>query len=51
MLNTYASSINSFYLAYYGRPADAAGLEFWSNQLARSNGDFSVLIDAFAHSE
>ena len=51
MLNTYASTVNSFYLAYYGRPADAAGLAFWSAQLARTNGDFSLLVDAFATSE
>ena len=51
MLTAYASTVNSFYLAYYGRPADSAGLEFWSAQLARTNGDFSLLIDAFANSE
>ena len=51
MLNTHASTVNSFYLAFYGRPADVSGLEFWSAQLARTNGDFSLLIDAFATSE
>ena len=51
MLNTHASTVNSFYLAYYGRPADVAGLAFWSVQLAHTNGDFSLLIDAFATSE
>ena len=51
MASNYASTVNAFYLAYYGRPADPAGLAFWSMQLERANGDFSQLIDAFAKSE
>lgn len=46
----YDSIVNSFYLAYYGRPADAAGLAFWSQQLARTGGNFSQIGTAFATS-
>lgn len=50
-LSTYDSTVNSFYLAFYGRPADPAGLKYWSQQLANNNGDFSSIVDAFANSE
>lgn len=30
MASTYASTVNAFYLAYYGRPADPAGLAYWT---------------------
>lgn len=50
MSNNYDSAVNSFYLAYYGRPADPAGLSFWSQQLEDANGDFSAIVSAFATS-
>ncbi|WP_296944503.1 hypothetical protein [uncultured Massilia sp.] len=37
MASTYDSTINSFYLAYYGRPADPAGLAFWTDAIADGN--------------
>lgn len=46
-----ASAINSLYLAFYGRPADPAGLKFWSAQLANNNGDATSIIATFAASE
>ncbi|MDY0978185.1 DUF4214 domain-containing protein [Massilia sp. CFBP9012] len=49
-LTSYESTVNSFYLAFYGRPADPAGLTFWAEQLANSNGDHRAIIDAFATS-
>lgn len=48
-----AQSINSvqrLYLAYYGRPADPAGLNFWATRLDAANGSLSGMIDAFATS-
>ena len=50
MASTYATTINSFYLAYYGRPADPAGLQFWTQQLENTGGDFGAIVDAFANS-
>lgn len=49
--STHDSTVNSFYLAFYGRPADPAGMKYWSQQLANNNGDFGTIVDAFANSE
>lgn len=51
MSTTYDSTVNAFYVAFYGRPADPAGLAYWSQQLAQANGDFSVIKDAFSNSQ
>lgn len=48
---TFASTVNSFYLAFYGRPADPAGLAFWTKQLADNDGNLSSITQAFATSE
>lgn len=50
MATNYADSVNALYLAYYGRPADPAGLAFWTQALQSSNGDLSSITDAFATS-
>ncbi|MEM8511520.1 hypothetical protein RCH14_000811 [Massilia sp. MP_M2] len=47
----FASTVNSFYLAFYGRPADPAGLAFWTKQLADNDGNLSAITQAFANSE
>lgn len=49
-LTSHESTVNSFYLAFYGRPADPAGLKFWAEQLANNAGDHRAIIDAFATS-
>lgn len=51
MFSTYDSTVNSLYLAFYGRPADPAGLKFWSQALAANNGDAGAIIGAFATSQ
>ena len=48
---TFASTVNSFYLAFYGRPADPAGLAFWTKQLVDNHGNLSAITQAFATSE
>lgn len=45
------STVIDAYIAYFGRPADAAGLEFWSQQLDEVDGDLRAIIDAFGNSE
>lgn len=35
------------YIAYYGRPADVAGLGYWAQRLADGGGELAVIIDAF----
>ncbi|MGY8526634.1 DUF4214 domain-containing protein [Paracidovorax citrulli] len=47
----YYSQIQAAYIAYYGRPADPDGLEFWAGELDKANGDLAVIIDAFGNSE
>lgn len=47
---TSREKVTAVYVAYYGRAADAAGRNFWSNQLEGSNGDLSAIIDAFGTS-
>ena len=39
------------YIAFYGRPADAGGLAFWSGRLDSEGGNLDSIIDAFANSE
>lgn len=36
------------YIAFYGRPADAAGQEYWADQLDANGGDLSAIIDTFS---
>ncbi|MEE9397587.1 MAG: DUF4214 domain-containing protein [Methylococcales bacterium] len=47
----YIDQVQKMYIAYYGRPAEAEGLDFWAGQLALSQGDLSAIIDLFASSE
>jgi hypothetical protein len=51
MSTTHDSTVNAFYVAFYGRPADPAGLAYWSQQLAQAGGDISVIKEAFANSQ
>jgi hypothetical protein len=51
MASNYGDTVNAFYLAYYGRPADPAGLAFWTAALEKNNGDFSTIVSAFANSQ
>ncbi|WP_137175629.1 DUF4214 domain-containing protein [Massilia sp. HP4] len=50
-MSTFESTVHSFYLAFFGRPADPDGLAFWSGQLAANGGDTSLITRAFADSE
>jgi hypothetical protein len=50
MATTYGDTVNAYYLAYYGRPADPAGLAYWTTVLEKSNGDASSIVSAFAAS-
>ena len=46
----YINSVQEIFIAYYGRPADPAGLEYWVGRLAAENGNLDAIIDAFAYS-
>lgn len=43
-------AVQQVYIAYYGRPADPAGLEFWATRLDEAGGNFNQIIEAFANS-
>jgi len=45
-----ADAVQAAYIAFYGRPADAAGLTYWESQLTQSGGNLNSLINAFGNS-
>ena len=48
---TNKSTVQNFYIAYYGRAADPFGLNYWINELTNQGGDISAIIDSFATSD
>jgi len=44
MSAVYNSTVQGFYLSYYGRPADPAGLTFWTGQLAAAGGNLDAIL-------
>jgi len=46
----YTSLVQEFYVGFYGRPADADGLKYWSERVDFFNGDFTSVLNAFANS-
>ncbi|WP_167670969.1 DUF4214 domain-containing protein, partial [Allopusillimonas ginsengisoli] len=46
----YHDAVQKIYIAYYGRPADPVGLNFWAGKLDAAAGDLSEIIDAFGNS-
>jgi len=50
MASAYQQQVENIYLAYYGRPADPAGMTYWENQLLNANGNLNTIINAFATS-
>lgn len=47
---SYKEQIQTLYLAYYGRPADPAGLNHWTSELEKFDGEISQIINAFGTS-
>lgn len=43
-------SIHRAYVAYYGRPADHAGLMYWANVLDQNGGNLDAVIQSFGNS-
>ncbi|MPW17637.1 DUF4214 domain-containing protein [Paraburkholderia sp. CNPSo 3157] len=46
----YYEQIQQAYIAYYGRPADPAGQDYWATQMDKAGGDINVIINAFGNS-
>ncbi len=42
--------IQKVYIAYFNRPADSAGLEYWSQAIASGQNTIQDLTDAFSTS-
>ena len=48
---SYLETVHKVYLAYYGRPADVAGLAYWAARLDHEGGNLASIIEAFANSQ
>jgi hypothetical protein len=47
----YEDAMQEAYIAYYGRPADSAGLHYWGARLHQENGNLDALIGAYGTSD
>jgi hypothetical protein len=43
-------TVQTAYIAYYGRPADPAGLAYWAGQLQAAGGNLNAIVNAFGNS-
>jgi len=48
--NHVADQVQEAYIAYYGRPADVAGLAYWVGELNQANGNLNAIINSFGNS-
>ncbi|KFE57145.1 DUF4214 domain-containing protein [Pseudomonas syringae] len=46
----YLNQVQKLYIAYFGRPADPTGLNYWANQVNAAGGNIAVAIAGFAAS-
>ena len=49
-LDVYWEDVQEVYVAYYGRPADPEGQDYWAGRLMDVGGDLDEIIDAFGTS-
>lgn len=49
--STYDKEVQKLYVAYFSRPADVAGLAYWSNLLSTSSQGYQVISSNFAASQ
>lgn len=42
--------VQKMYIAYYGRPGDLEGVNYWTDRLQASGGNLEEIIDAFGNS-
>jgi len=50
-MGVYTEAVQKLYVAYFSRPADAAGLTYWENVVAKANGSTAAVSAAFAASD
>ncbi len=47
----YRDQVQTMYVAYYGRPGDERGIDFWADQLAGVSGNLNAIISSFGNSD
>lgn len=47
---THVAAVQELYVAYFGRPADPAGLDYWTNVVAANEGSTAAVSATFAAS-
>ena len=47
----YRDQVQIMYVAYYGRPGDAGGLDYWADKLEEVNGNLKEIINEFGTSK
>lgn len=50
-MGVYTEAVQKLYVAYFSRPADAAGLTYWENVVTANGGNTSAVSTAFANSQ
>jgi hypothetical protein len=50
-MGIYTTAVEKLYVAYFNRPADAAGLTYWEGVVAKANGSTAAVSAAFAASD
>ncbi|MCD5995588.1 DUF4214 domain-containing protein [Pseudomonas sp. CDFA 602] len=48
--STYFAQVQQLYIAYFGRPADTTGLNFWATQIDNANGNIAAVQAGFSAS-
>lgn len=51
MATDYINEVQKLYVAYFGRPADPTGLDFWVNQLQTNPNGYEMISNAFSNSQ
>jgi YD repeat-containing protein len=48
---SYEDTVQEAYVAYYGRPADLGGQQYWAESLRIAGGNLNAIIQSFGNSE
>lgn len=50
-MGVHTEAVQKLYVAYFSRPADAAGLTYWEGVVAANNGSTAAISETFANSQ